>query len=174
MRAPSSSSSRGSQPPARRLHGASTSAKVSNVTSASSSSSTPFPLTNRSSDYTFTNPTLIPVEDVDTMALFQPNTSTHLTPHPSSHAMDDLQKLVNVNFSQHDATSSLATNHDQYSNVCATDFLSYFPTLQAQPPPEVAAPDIVMGSSLAALSDRLMWDWNAISEAGIGFTSLFK
>ncbi|KAH6837696.1 hypothetical protein C2S53_000960 [Perilla frutescens var. hirtella] len=193
-RASSSSSSRSSQP-SRRLqatHGGSTEAKMSDVTSASSSTdigySTPI---NHSSNYTFLHHPLVPaastlipaasasVEDDHTLALLQSNNSTYLIPNltttfaaTSSHALDDLHKLVNIDFQQQDNATSSSANHVHYPNVtAATDFLSYFPTLQPQPPQAAAAvaPNIIPGGL-----DRLMWDWNTISEASKDFTNLFK
>ncbi|XP_057798251.1 NAC domain-containing protein 35-like [Salvia miltiorrhiza] len=143
--------------------------------STASSSSDIGSSTTTSLTLPFINPlassTFIPLQD-DHHTIMQPNNSSNLTTNIGTpifdNALDDLHKLVNLNFSKDVATSSSLPNHVYYPNVIATDFLSYFPTLQPRPPP---ATNI---SSPAAFSDRLMWDWNAISESSKDLTNLFK
>ncbi|KAL0357257.1 UNVERIFIED_CONTAM: NAC domain-containing protein 35 [Sesamum calycinum] len=106
----------------------------------------------------------------------QANCSSSLSPNcpsifstSSSHAIDDLHKLVNIQ-----AASINHENH-QYSTPHngPINLLSHFST-QPEPLPATALNVVVPGSVPAVFSDRL-WDWNAISEAGKDYmTNLFK
>ncbi|KAI3448393.1 hypothetical protein Pfo_005058 [Paulownia fortunei] len=166
-----------------------TDGKISETSPCSSTDiGTPLPLSKHNS-YTI-NP-LVPmastippptsVEDDHTMILLQskqacnsslaPNCTTMFA-SSSSHAIDDLHKLVDINNYSQQATLA---NHEnpQYLNY-VPNLLSNFSTLQPQPQPQPpVALNVVPGSFQAAFSDRL-WDWNAISEASKDFTNLFK
>ncbi|XP_011087598.1 NAC domain-containing protein 35 [Sesamum indicum] len=106
----------------------------------------------------------------------QANSSSSLSPNcpsiyatSSSHAIDDLHKLVNIQ-----AASINHENH-QYNtpNNGPLNLLSHFST-QPEPLPAAALNVVGPGSVPAIFSDRL-WDWNAISEAGKDYmTNLFK
>ncbi|KAL0348177.1 UNVERIFIED_CONTAM: NAC domain-containing protein 35 [Sesamum angustifolium] len=118
------------------------------------------------------------VENNETMILLQskqPNSCPSSFPS-SSHAVDDLHKLVN--FQRQSLlinTESTDPHHDHYNpnNNIVPDLLSNFSTLQPHQPQAVAANVVPAGSFQAAFSDRL-WDWNSVPEAGKDYTGLFK
>ncbi|KAL0412820.1 UNVERIFIED_CONTAM: hypothetical protein Sradi_1483700 [Sesamum radiatum] len=119
------------------------------------------------------------VENNQTMILLQskqPNSCPSSFPS-SSHAVDDLHKLVNFQRPSLLINSESADHphHDHYNpnnNNIVPDLLSNFSTLQPHQP-QAAAVNIVPGSFQAAFSDRL-WDWNAVPEAGKDYAGLFK
>ncbi|PIN03657.1 hypothetical protein CDL12_23819 [Handroanthus impetiginosus] len=82
----------------------------------------------------------------------------------SSHAIDDLHKLVNNYSINHE-------NHDQY-NINPNILVPHFSNLQP-PAPQQQAVLALPGSLQAAFSDRL-WDWSGVSEAGKDYTNLFN
>ncbi|XP_073030406.1 uncharacterized protein [Primulina eburnea] len=92
----------------------------------------------------------------------------------SSHAIDDLHKLVNT-------YSTNQENHHFSNNIIVPGLLSHFTTLQPQPQPQPqqqqqqqVALNVIPGSIEAAYSDRL-WDWNSISDqASKDYNSHFK
>ncbi|XP_073126375.1 NAC domain-containing protein 22-like [Henckelia pumila] len=84
-------------------------------------------------------------------------TTIFANPTSSSHAIDDLHKLVN-NYSINQE------NHHFSNNIIVPGLLSHFSTLQPQPQQQQQlALNVIPGSIQAAYSDRL-WDWNSISD----------
>lgn len=108
----------------------------------------------------------------ESMTLLQNNSQqicTTIFANPSSsHAIDDLHKLVN-NYSTNQE------NHHFSNNIIVPGLLSHFSTLQPQPQQQhQLAPNVIPGSIQAAYSDRL-WDWNSISDqASNDYNSHFK
>ncbi|XP_073027603.1 protein FEZ-like [Primulina eburnea] len=86
----------------------------------------------------------------------------------TSHAIDDLHKLVNNH-------SINQENHQFSNNIIVPTLLSRFSTLQPQPQQQQQfALNVIPGSIQAAYSDRL-WDWNSISDqASKDYNSHFK
>ncbi|PIN17395.1 hypothetical protein CDL12_09945 [Handroanthus impetiginosus] len=125
------------------------------------------------------SPTIIPSptsgqEDSHTMIMSQSKQPSNSSLSPtifasssssSSHAIDDLHKLVNINYSQQVSILSNQDINPHYpsNNIVLSQFSS-----PLQPTTTVG-----LGSFHAAFSDRL-WDWSGISDANKDFYNLFK
>lgn len=88
-------------------------------------------------------------------------------PSVSSNAVDDLHRLINYQ----QGASSISQQQHYYNghHHPASQLMSNFPP-HSQPLGLNTLPNVLP----TALSDRILWDWNPISEANREYTNLFK